>query len=357
MNICDVSTAFWLELRVEESLYARACKAFRVPLPASARPRSVIRLWERTEADLPRPHQIHAILDEVEAHEALFHKLGISRTQLSLWVQCDSPEHAEEMEWDPHTFARLGEEGIRLCFTLRSAAAETPLPGLPPALVPVDICDLWIENEAPAGKPGSEVTVSLSDGTYWKAQFVSFDYLNQMIRGRDEWYWQPHTIFVPDACRNEIEKAVVDLLSRYTFEQAFAPLLDLETAAPEKRCEMEIRFPFGSPMPLALENRLLDTGLDLLREAPFWLLRSYRNPDESAREPLLALLDVAETQLTGLAAAGVSRRDLSLKGSWQFREQCQLEFDPELMLRFGKSGFTLRTLCRRETGVVARCLV
>ncbi|MDX2247452.1 MAG: hypothetical protein SF052_11780 [Bacteroidia bacterium] len=366
MNRISTSTRYWLEIWTKEEKFREVSRAMGNKNPGE--PRSIIRLYETRQPDEPQWFEINSFLDILDDKYDALENAGVSRNQVSIWLNCQYEEDECKVALDPLTLLRLGQEGIRLCVTCSRDETDGLLtPETIPPFVSrlVEIRDIHIENEQEdkidSGLGGTEVTVGFDDGTAWVANFISLRQLNLLVaaarnhteNGQSRYFWLPNMVIIGELSRDEIERAIIHLLRLGKFEQAFAPL--------EALCERE-QEEVVTELSLIHEAGFLPNIEEILgihepyivSSGNFWAVKKIQTSGQPSTQYISHFLDLLEGKYTTLAEAGIQRRDISINWSYRYEEHCNLEFAPEVLERLGRNGIALNVYLRQAAKVVVR---
>ncbi|WNJ16152.1 hypothetical protein [Pontibacter sp. G13] len=363
-----MTTRYWLEIWTEEKHYSKISRILGER--PSSNPRSIVQARETTEEDEPRWDYPHILMDDLEPLLPMLEDCGVTPDKISLWVHANYQDPSLEFTLDPLAMMRLGDMGIKFCFTCWRGNEfgllneEHPRGGDRV----VDIDDVWIEADQsetgfayPAGK--ARAVVSFDDGTFWEGTFVSYTYLEAMIRGsqrsgeflKGSYFWMEGMILIEVLGKKQIEKAIMDLLKRRQFEKAFKPIKGTFQKELEEQCQMlELVVLHGPDMTESLTD-LFELPKHQIQQVPsMW--KHVRQlpihvPVAEGIQPVLNLLDLKQANLQDY---GILKQDISINWISQYAGHCNLEFGYGLLRELGRRGITLNLDCREAEDFISR---
>ncbi|MEZ4827251.1 MAG: hypothetical protein R3C61_13385 [Bacteroidia bacterium] len=366
MNPLAASTRYWLEIWTDEQKFREVNRVMGNKNPGE--PRAIIRLHELTQPDEPQWFEINGFLDILEDKYEALEALGISRKQISIWVNCLSEEDESQIFLDPLTLLRLGQEGVRLCITREQDALEkivkedSPVPFISRL---VEISEIFIGNETDekidSGMDATEVMVAFDDGTVWKANYLSLRQLTLMVaaarnhseRNQARYFWLPNMVVVGELSRDEIERSVIHLLRLGKFEKAFAPE-EILSETEQEEIIAELSMIHESGFMLNIEDILGIQEPYIMSSGNFWAVKKVHKTSQPSMDYINYFLDILEGKYNALAGVGIQRRDIAINWSYRYEGHCNLEFAPELLERIGKNGISFNLYLREAAKVVVR---
>ena len=160
-------TNYWLEIWAPKASRKKMGKILSLAGDPS---RSLFRAFEHNSWEEANVWELNRILDEFDQMSEPVDALGIGRQDIALWIEGNYDDRFQ-LDLDPMTLLRMGQEGLKLCLTCvpqQTSESEEPTTQHLPKLV--DILDIWIEQEAERPEV-ARVTVSFDDGTFLGGPF------------------------------------------------------------------------------------------------------------------------------------------------------------------------------------------
>lgn len=323
--------------------------------------RSLLRMFERHEADEPSVFAVNAVLDEWEMLSPQLLDAGLEGHHASVWLD-GKYEQNFGIQLDPLSLMRLGQERLRLCFNgEREMAADWEMFDPSLASRAVNIKDICIENEGANELPylmgPVPVTVSLDDGTIWQAQYVPAPYLHRMQKEQNGFFWAPDMIVVPFVNRQEVEKSILLLMRQQKFERAFANVeqeFKSEAEAGQSIFELQIIREGIADIPLAEIFNISRANVSVNQQ--FWRWRNVQYHQQNCFDYLHHYQELIQEHYPSLKKLDIKRQDISIKMQYRYQGSCNLELHPETLYNLGRSGISLEISCEQATRAVARCL-
>lgn len=352
-----MQTQYWLELLVPEKNHAKIGRLFGQK--DLAKSRSLMQVFHQEYSSDPGAHIIHSTLDNLELQYESLDKLKVSRESIAFWINCQTDTGNYELEWDPVTLMRLGEDDIKMC--VRCGGQNWDLLGPDHLIYPkwVEIEDIWIES---SDANPQTVYVSFDDGTLWFANIVTYTQLEIQLAQAEysgdnlhgQYFWQPHMLLVESCSQDAMEQIVLDLLKKRTFERAFFSFDPGNEILPTSlRSEISMIHEEGTHIPLQEIFNLTDLQ-EVIHTRNYCKIRQATS--QSPAEHLMNLLQLLENNFSRLGQYGIQRHDIAISLVNQYEGQVCLEFDPALMERLGRNGITLQLFCTLAERDVARTL-
>ncbi|MEM7367772.1 MAG: hypothetical protein AAF587_04160 [Bacteroidota bacterium] len=351
-----MQTQYWLELLVPTEKYTKIGRYFGSR--PSKQPRSLLQVCRQEFLSEPGAHVIHSMLDQLELQYDRLDDQKIARENIALWVSCHEETGTYELEWDPITLMRMGEEGIKMCVRCGANQWDSLIPtNLLTYPRWVEIEDIWLERTE---ETHTTIYVSFDDGTLWYANAVSYaQFQGQKEKSRLDgkqlsggYFWQPHLLLVESCEQEKIEHIVLDLLKKHCFEQVFYSYdPGSESVQAKLQSEVSMIHDEGQHIPLK----------EILEVAPHEVVHTKNyskfRPQAVSQSPsnhLNQLLDLLETKFPHLAQYGVHRHDIAISLLNHYEGQACLEFEPALMERLGRNGITFQLFCNLSAREIAR---
>ena len=322
-----MQTQYWLELLVQQEKYAQIGRLFGVQ--ESKQARSLLQVFHQEFFSEPGGFIIHSMLDNLELQYEELDSLEVPRGNIALWMNCQTDTGTYELEWDPMSLMRLGEEGVKLC--VRCGGKPLDHIGLDPMTYPkwVEIEDIWIEQNDPAY---TTVYVSFDDGTLWFANAVTYDQF-QVQRVRHEhtghnlhgqYFWHPHLLLLESLILEDVEQVVLDLLKKHSFERAFFSFdPGAERLTPNLLSEISMIHEEGQEIPL---GEIFSAGNHEVIQTRNYSKFRRQLSSKSPSEHLTYLLDLLEEKYAQLAQYGVQKHDIGINLLNHYEGQACLEF-------------------------------
>lgn len=94
----------------------------------------------------------------------------------------------------------------------------------------------------------------------------------------------------------------------------------------------------------------------IVQDNHFWTYRNLPKYPHTYLDSLEFFLDTLEKHFALLKVQGIQRKDISIRLSYFYEENCHLEFPPTILERMGRLGIGLELSCQRAAQTVARCL-
>lgn len=364
MNRITTSTEYWLEIWMKNGNHKQVSKIMGQKMPKE--PRSILRFLETRQPDEPQWFEINSFLDILDDKYEMLEAQGVSREDLSIWMNCRYEEDECRVSLDPVTLMRLGEEQVKLCITCSPDGGPAPVMEAKENFVKrlVEIQEICIEDETADGisprAEGTEVTVGFDDGTAWTASFISFRHLQVLLASarkngefrNGSYFWLPNMVIVGALTREEIERTTINLLQLGKFEQAFAPLEEV-CEKEEEQITAELSVIHEAGIELNIEDLLSINEPYIISSQNFWAVRKIQTPEQPAPDFLTYFLDMLEGKYSALAEIGIQRKDIAINWSYRYEGQCNLEFAPDVLERMGRNGISLNIfLAQIANGIV-----
>lgn len=366
-----MKTQYWLEIWANLSNYRRICKVMNVE--PGTEPRSLIKIASFEEKEYPNVDHFSYFLELLEKKYEKLHKLGVDRKDISIWMNTEYEDEKCTFSFDPMTLSLLGLEDIKPCISVWKSdewGKKDPDKGLQTFRV-VDIDEILIEpiNHPLAvmtHSPGqAEITVAFDDGTFWVANFFTFQYVKfmHMLHQNEEasikqpYFWAPNMILMNKITRKEVQNTVIQLLQNKTFEKAFTAI-DTSDAIETEQSQIiaDLTIIHDSEVSQSLNDAMGLKEHQIIQEPNFWTLHKVHDMDQPQVDYLSYFMDILEGKYEALARIGVQRQDIQINWQYQYEGHCNLEFRPEVLGRLGKKGIHLNITCKPAAKAVVRCL-
>lgn len=353
-----MQTQYWLELLVPQEKYTQIGQFFEIS--HRQKPRSLLQVFHQEFLSEPGAHVVHSMLDRLELQYDRLEEFDISRNDMALWMSCHEESGTYELEWDPITLMRMGEEGIKMCIRCGTNHWDTLRPNRPLTYPRwVEIEEIWLESTEGLH---TTIFVSFDDGTLWYANAVSYDEfqgqkLQSQVTGNQlggGYFWKPHLLLVESYEQERIEQVVLDLLRKHCFEQVFFSF--------DPGSEL-VSTPLQSEVSMIHEEDQQIPLKDILGVAPHEVVQTKNYSkfrpqavNQSPSDHLNQLMDLLESNFPKLAQYGVHRHDIAISLLNHYEGQACLEFEPALMERLGRNGITFQLFCNLSEREVARTI-
>ena len=176
-----MKTFYWLEIWVDPAKHQKVKKIMGDASRENAR--SILKLFPSEQDDSPQWYELQQYLEILEDKYDKLDDLGIRRSDISVWINCAYEDDSCEINFDPITLLRFGEEEIKPCITCWKGEPwnEWIADSNKQLLRSVEITDLEIDKKDTSAGQKAEVTISLSDGSIWAASFITFNYMRKVI--------------------------------------------------------------------------------------------------------------------------------------------------------------------------------
>ena len=360
-----MKTFYWLEIWVDPTKHKKVKKVMGDSSKETAR--SILKLFPSEQDDSPQWYELQQYLELLEDKYEKLDDLGVKRSDISVWMNCAYEDNSCEINFDPVTLLRFGEEEIKPCITCWKG--EPWSEWIPESnnqlLRSVEITDLEIEKHQTAAGHKAEVTISLSDGSIWSASFITFNYMrkalthNRLTNGspKGHYFWEHDMILVDKLSRKLIEQVIVDLLNQRTFENAFSRLdIPDKQEAESGLSIIELCIIHERDQPWSIQKILGINEPYILDTPNFWSLKKLHEAEKPYVDYISYFLDILENKYHDLSKVGIRRQDISINLTYQYEGYCNLEFRPEVLERLGKNGISLSLTCQQAATNVVRCL-
>lgn len=355
-----MKTFYWLEIWTSPEQYHEVCEI--MGLIPEHKPRSIIKIQPLEVEDEPQWYEIDAYLDLLEPKYEDLEAIGISRSNISIWINVSHDEDSCEIYMDPLTILRLGEEGIKPCITCWQGDEwgfndlfEEPST----SDRTVNIDGMWLgERQESDGLPFQELTVQFDDFSYWYARLVTYQDIMDWRKqgGNMEYAWHPGMVLTENLDPHGIEQLVVDLLRQRRFELAFRRLIGDETQESPATDEVSLMMMHDAELITNVGHLLgIKEGV-ALKKRHFWTYKQHRYSGQPYVDYLSYYLDMLEGKYSELADLGIRRHDIMVQWLHRYESRCHLEFRPDVMERMGKNGIGLSLTCMPVRPEVARSL-
>ncbi|MEL6673683.1 MAG: hypothetical protein AAFR61_15870 [Bacteroidota bacterium] len=362
-------TSYWLEFWVDPAKYRHVEKVLGKKTEEA--PRSIMRFAETEHFDGPQWFEMVYYLDLLEGKYEPLAQQDVKRSDISLWVQCVHEEDSCEINLDPLTLLRLGEEGIKPCINaFRGKNFAEVFAEDMPVKRSVNIEDVWIEHEEdpkfPAGMiEQAEVTVGFDDGSFWSGHFLTFREMKRLLAACKRtgkfmsggYFWRRNMILIHHISRKNIQKTLVDLLGQGAFEAAFERMDSAAGNDAEGAHNiLELSIMHDRDLPISLSELFEVKEHETITTTNFWALTKRFDDEKPLLDYPTFFMDLLEGKYQALSAAGIQRKDIQINWTHQYVGQCNLEFRPEILERMGKNGIGLNLTIRQAARVIARHL-
>ncbi len=292
---------------------------------AATKDQPVTRLFEQSWEDSPQWCRVEDILD---AWEALRNDLDILDVEASLWMRYESSDTELELDIDPLTLYRLGENNLKLC-----VEGHHPINHDSTHWIPTNISGCFAQADESLGLLTQRVEVWLDDHSVWEGLATTRNQLigqlmQQEVAPRRN-QWLPSLLLVPSFDEQDIEDRVVGLLKRGDFERVFRQT--------ELADQQEIPRQSGWNVHILHDPAVLNPVLGIWPEDQRWHPCTPENQQEGLQE-ISRQLSALYPQLKRM---GILKRDISLVWHHPYNTQVRTELASGFLQTIGSMGHHL----------------